>query len=180
MILGIVGKFAAGKDTAAEFFVKNGFKHYSCSDIIREEHVKRYGVPAPDREAQVKMGDLLRSEGGNAVLAKRILEQIQSTNPKHALVVSIRTPEELSALRSHPDFKLIAIDAPITLRYQRSVERKGEKDHISFEEFKAQEERESKSIGTAMNLNKVIGSADHVVTNQGTVEELHDQLKNFI
>ena len=71
MILGLVGKYGSGKDSAADILKEYGFKHYSLSDEIRRE-LKKKGI-RETREALIAMGNMLRKNQGNGVLAKRAL-----------------------------------------------------------------------------------------------------------
>jgi len=53
-------------------------------------------------------------------------------------------------LRDKENFILLSIDANQELRYKRAIERNSEKDHISFEKFKEQEDLEAENT----DLNK--------------------------
>jgi len=55
----------------AAYLHRLGFACHSLSDIVREEAARR-GLP-PEREHLIRIGNLLRQEGGAGVLAERIL-----------------------------------------------------------------------------------------------------------
>ena len=180
MIYGVVGKYSAGKDTVADFLVSKGYPKFSLSDEIVVEHQRRYGVPPPDREAFIQLADSWREAEGEDVIAKKILKKIENDNLRDAVIVSIRTPAEVARLKTCERFKLVVIDAPIALRYSRGLARKSMKDRVSFEEFKAQEHRESNAIGTKMNLNLIMEAPDVYLFNEGSVEDLHKELEELV
>ena len=75
MIIGLTGKFAAGKGTVAEVLTARGFRYHSLSDVLREELAAR-GI-AESREALTAVGNELRRDGGPDVLARRIQARLQ-------------------------------------------------------------------------------------------------------
>jgi len=180
MIYGVVGKYSAGKDTVADFLVSKGYPKFSFSTEIVLEHQRRYGTPPPDREAFIQLADAWREAEGEDVMARKILKKIQDQDLRDAVIVSIRTPAELARLKTCDRFKLVVIDAPIALRYSRGLARKSEKDKVTFEQFKAQEHRESNAIGTKMNLNLLMEKPDVYLFNEGSVEELHKYLEELV
>ncbi|MEA3513896.1 MAG: AAA family ATPase [Nanoarchaeota archaeon] len=178
MIIGLTGTLGAGKDAAAKFFMKNGFSYHSCSDIIRNECKKRK-IPR-DRDNLIKMGNGLREKYGPEILAKMIIERKIAGNEKDILVVSIRNPSEVEELRKQKDFVMIAIDAPIELRYKRITARQEPRDHVSFDKFKQQEENEMAGDENMQQLNKVMEMADHKIINDGTLEQLQYKLEDLL
>src|SRR3989344_2495846 len=94
MILGLVGKYGSGKDSAADILKEYGFKHYSLSDEIRRE-LKKKGI-RETREALIAMGNMLRKNQGNGVLAKRALMTL--SKEKYATITSIRNLGEVKKL----------------------------------------------------------------------------------
>ncbi|MFQ5621307.1 MAG: hypothetical protein ACE5FT_05685 [Candidatus Nanoarchaeia archaeon] len=180
MIYGVVGKYSSGKDTVADYLVEHGYPKFSFSEEIVEEHQRRYGIPPPDREAFIQLADEWRETEGEDVMARKILKKIEDKNLRDAVIVSIRTPAELARLKTCERFKLVVIDAPVSLRYSRGLERKSMKDRVSFEEFKAQEHRESNAIGTKMNLNLIMEKPDVFLFNDGSIEDLHKELDELV
>ena len=62
-------------------------------------------------------------------------------------------------------------------RYERISLRKSETDHISFEQFLSDEEREFKSDDpNKQNLSRCIKLADYIFNNDGTMDDLHNQV----
>ena len=178
MILGLTGTLGAGKDAAAKFFIRNGFSYHSCSDIIRDECKKR-GISL-DRDNLIKTGNELREKYGSEILARMIIERRIAKDEKDILVVSIRNPFEVEELKKQKDFVMIAVDAPIELRYKRITSRKEIRDHVSFDKFKEQEEREMAGDKNMQQLDKVMKMADYKIINDGTLEQLQSRLEDLL
>jgi len=99
----------------------------------------------------------------------------------NAVLESIRTEGEVQALRAKGDFILLAIDADVRDRYERIVKRGTGTDNVSFEEFKAQEDREMHSTDpTKQNGARCIELADYKIENNGTLEELRAQVDKVL
>lgn len=174
MIIGITGKNAAGKGEAAKYFEKKGFEYFSLSDVIRDE-LKEKGIE-PARENLISHGNHLREKHGAGVLAKKIISKIKNDS----VVDSIRNPEEIMQLRKLKEFILIGIDAPVEIRFKRSLKRARAGDAKTLEEFKAIEEKENFKNTTGQQLDKCISMADKVIINDGSLEELHGKLGGIL
>jgi len=175
VIIGLTGKYAAGKGTVAEVLKKHGFAYHSLSDVIRGE-LKRRGIPE-SRENLLACGNDLRSKGGPGALATMIVTELEAdAHPDH-IVDSIRTPAEVEGLRTHKAFWLIGVDADQRLRFQRLLSRGRQGDPTTFEVFAALEARESKSDDPkAQQLDATFALADVVVNNDGGLEDLEAQV----
>ena len=173
MIIGLTGRNCAGKGTVAEYFSEQSFGYYSLSDAIRQ-HLKEQGIPE-SRDNLIAAGNQLRREGGPGVLGAKILALLEPG--KDYVVDSIRNPAEVVELRTRPDFVLLEVRAPERVRYERLVARGRIGDATSFEEFQRQEQAELQSSDSAaQQLDATAACADHVVTNDGSVEDLNLQL----
>ncbi|MDR0369144.1 MAG: hypothetical protein LBH96_00995 [Candidatus Peribacteria bacterium] len=74
----------------------------------------------------------------------------------------------------------MAIDADQRLRYERAMTRGNESDHVSFEKFQEQEQAEMTTMDVnKQNISACMAMADIVVSNDGTVEELYEQLNQI-
>jgi dephospho-CoA kinase len=174
MIVGITGYLASGKDTVADILIKKGFNHYSLSDELRAI-LKERGVEST-RENQQKIGNELREKYGSEYLAKRVIEKV--TEP--SVITSIRSVGETSFLKNK-GMKLIFVDAPIELRYERIQNRKREGEGIlSFEQFKAQEDFEKGSNSNSQQLHLVAEMADYTIINSGTLDELDSKIDKIL
>jgi dCMP deaminase len=169
MIVGLTGKFAAGKGTVADYLKGIGFVYHSLSDVLRDE-LRARGV-AESRESLLALGNELRGLDGPAALAIRIQARLQ--DGRDHIVDSIRTPAEVVVLRQLPGFFLLGVDADQRVRYARLRARARVGDPETFEHFAALEARESSSDNPAgQQLHATWDLADEVVDNGGTVEAL--------
>jgi hypothetical protein len=117
MVLGLTGPNAAGKGEVADYLRARGFTVHSLSDVVREEARLR-GLP-PEREHLIRVGNLLRKQSGAGVLAERILPRLGA----RMVVDSVRNPAEVTVLRRLPRFVLLGVDAPVEVRFERSLRR---------------------------------------------------------
>jgi hypothetical protein len=88
-------------------------------------------------------------------------------------VDSIRNPAEVEVLRREPAFLLIAVDAPIELRYERARLRSRAGDGSTLQEFAARERLELGSDPVQQQIHLTIRMADLRVDNSGTLPDLH-------
>lgn len=172
MLIGLTGRNASGKGEVAKYLATKSFYYYSLSDVIREE-VRGRGLPM-SRETLINTGNELRDKGGPAVLAERILEKIE--DDKHYVIDSIRNHHEVEALRKAKNFKLVQVDAPLPLRFERLSLRAREGDPITFDRFVELEQREVAGGENSQNLSRVEALADYTVINDGPLDALYAQV----
>src|SRR3989338_1160823 len=91
MILGVTGKYAAGKDTVAELLQKMNFFHVSFSDLLREELQRR--KEQITRNNLIHVGNELREKFGADILARRALTKVK--DGENYVFTSIRNPSEV-------------------------------------------------------------------------------------
>lgn len=179
MIIGLTGTNGAGKGTIGEILKSKGFVYHSLSDVLREELAKR--DIEPKRDNLVVVGNELRLNYGNRVLAKRILEKIKNNKEENVIVDSIRNPDEVEELKQEKDFMLIAADAPIEVRYKRIKARGRVGDTtLTFEDFRDQDEREMVGESASQQIRKCMEMADHLIVNDGTIEDLKKKIEEII
>jgi len=177
MLIGLTGKYAAGKGTVAEVLKTRGFGYHSCSDVLREELAAR-GV-TESREALLALGNELRRAGGPGELARRLTPRL--TGGGDHIVDSIRNPAEVEALRALEGFTLLSIDASPEVRFERLRRRARIGDPETFEAFRALEQRELVSDDpTTQQLNATIALADHTLMNEGAVDELERAVRGLL
>ena len=179
IIIGITGTIGAGKGTLVEYLVREkNFVHYSVRGFLIEELEKR--KLAINRDTMVLLANELRETHTPSYIIDCLFEQAQSRG-KNAVIESIRTAGEAESLRKKGDFCLLAVDAEQKIRYERIRKRNSETDHIGYEEFKANEQREMNAADpNKQNLSKCIAMADYTLCNDGTIDELYKQLEIII
>ncbi len=149
---------------------QEGFVHYSVRGFLLEE-MKKLGMPE-NRDSMTVLANRLRAAYGPSHIIDHLYDQA-SENGHDCVIESIRTPGEVESLRRKPDFYLLAVDADPRTRYDRIRQRASETDQVSFEEFRANEEREFNSEDPhKQNLSKCIEMADFTFRNDGSIEEL--------
>ena len=177
MLLGITGRNAAGKTTIVEILVERGWTGCSCSDAIRSW--LRDNGQEINRENLTQGGRTLRSEGGPGILAERLLNQIDPMIP--TVIDSIRTPDEVKALRSRDSFRLIEVVASTDLRWKRMQIRGRSGDPTNYASFLAQEDAEAvaeNSAGQALDATAAL--ADILIVNDSGMDNLNNAIDEII
>ena len=173
-IIGLTGTNGAGKGEVAAYLIGKGYTYFSLSDLVREELRKK--EKEVTRSNLIKMGTELREKFGPDILAKRIMKKV-----KHRAVIdSIRNPSEVKYPRKHEDFILLAIDAPVELRYERAIKRGRIESASTLEEFIEKEEEEMTDYEKGQQLLNCMKMADHTLINDGSLEDLHKKLEELL
>lgn len=174
MIIGLTGKNGAGKGEVANILVDSGFIYHSLSDAIRDEAGKNHSEIT--RDILIETGNKLRHENGASVLADRILLKLDPE--KNYAIDSIRNPAEVQSLRRRQDFTLIEVKAFPETRFERLKSRNRENDPQNYDQFLTLEKaEESNDDPLKQQLRKTISMADHIVENNGTLNELSDHIR---
>ena len=177
MIIGLTGRNGSGKGEAVRFLQYKSFYPYSLSDVIREE-VRMRGMEIT-RERLIEVGTDLRTQGGTAILAERILEKIEGD--KNYVIDSFRHPDEVKAFKARDDFSLIFVDATPEVRFQRVRDRGRERDATTVEEFLEVEGREvAGEDWHGQQLEAVEKIADFTISNNGSLGILQDDISELL
>jgi dephospho-CoA kinase len=173
-LIGLTGTNGSGKGEAARFFQEHGYAYLSLSDEIRDE-LTREGR-ALNRNNLIQKGNQLRSNHGPDVLARRVMERVQSDT----VIDSIRNLKEVAYFRRHPGFILLSLDADPEIRFHRVQQRGREESASSLEQFVRKEQEEMTENETGQQLALCIDAADYHIINNESLEELHHRLENFL
>lgn len=178
MVIGLTGSFGAGKGTVVDYLVnEKGFKHYSARDFITEE-IRRRGMPV-NRDSMIVVGNDLRTQNGPAFIAdalytKAIAEGGDAVLESFRAVAEVRRLKELGG-------KTLGVDADPHIRYDRAFARGSETDKVTFEEWLEQERKETNPDDpTKQDIFGSLKESDYVVTNNGSLEELHAQIEEVL
>ncbi|AKM82566.1 TPA: hypothetical protein DD449_01500 [Candidatus Berkelbacteria bacterium] len=180
MILGISGTFGGGKDTIAEYLIEKDFQHISCSDILREE-ARRRGLTVERENLRILGNEFLKKIGPGALAKKAVKEKTK----KNLALSSVRQPGEVDYLHTIEDFKLIFVDAPIELRFERMKKRsendpeKIEEQQMSLEDLKHREDLEMSGKSSQV-LSYCKENADYLIDNSKTKEDLYKTIDKII
>jgi len=175
-IIGITGTLGAGKGTIVDYLIKNrGFQHYSVRHFLTEEIEKR-SLPV-NRDSMTQVANELRAANTPYYIVAELYKQALKSG-KDAVIESIRTPGEVEFLQRQGNFILIAVDADPKTRFNRIKIRKSATDQIDFNTFLANEKREMTTEDpNKQNLQKCIQMADITLHNDGSIDELIQQLQ---
>lgn len=179
MVMGITGTLGAGKGTVVDYLIKNkGFRHYSVREFISEE-IRKKGLPV-NRDNMVKVANELRRLHGPSYIVDCLYDQAKKEG-SDSIIESIRTTGEIDSLRGKGAFILLSVDADPEVRYQRIIQRNSETDHITYETFLLNEQREMNGSDPGrQNLQACMKEADYHITNSGTVAELYLQVEDIL
>ncbi len=177
IIIGITGKYCAGKTTVCDYLKEKSFYYKSLSDELRDV-LKHEGIE-PTRENLIVRGNKLREKEGTATLSKRLISKME--RDKNYVIDSLRNPDEISELKKHGNFQLWNIEAGEEKRFGRIVKRQREGDPKTLEEFRKFEARESSSGNAkAQQLDECAKMADHTITNNGSLAELFREIDSIL
>ena len=172
-LIGLTGTNGAGKGEAAAYFAARGYARFSLSDVIREE-LGRRNEPV-SRDNLIRTGNELRESFGADVLARRTMDKVGGT--ERATIDSIRNTSEVDFLRRQGGFVLLAIDAPVALRFARVAVRGRDESAADLEAFRKKEDQERAGGATGQQLEACLAAADRLIINDGTLAEFHRKLE---
>jgi len=123
------------------------------------------------------IADKLRKEEGMDIWARKTLEkikEIENSNAKILVIDGVRNYEEVETFRKvlGDDLLLVAIHVSDEIRHKRAIERNRKDDSKDLSKIKARDNRER-----SWGLNKVIASADILIENDGSLEELQKKVQ---
>jgi dephospho-CoA kinase len=176
MVIGLIGPKLSGKGTAAAYLVEQyGAKTYSMSGILTEMAARLH---LPNTRANlIAIVSGLRSTLGEDILARVLKQDIEESGEALVVIDGIRMPMEVDIFSQLTGFRLVYIDAPVRLRYERALTR-GEKEgeaEMTFEEFEAEE-----SAATEKNIAHLQERATTVIDNSNTLETFHHHIDELM
>ena len=176
MILGITGTLGSGKGVMAQYLVQHhNFAYYSVRNFIAGEVLKR-GLMV-NRETITATALDLQKTNGSDYLLKQLFER--ALHEKHDVIIeSVRTKGEVDFLRAHGG-QLWAVDATIGQRYARA-QHMPDVPPMTLEEFTAKDRQDISSVDRVVDLNALRAMADVMIINNGTKEELYQQIEKAL
>jgi dephospho-CoA kinase len=176
IILGLAGEIASGKGTATHYIKEkyNGSTH-RFSTMLRDVLDRLYIEQT--RESTSTLSTILRQNFGEDIMAKVIFHDVKNDSNMIVAIDGVRRKADIKYLKELPEFKLIYIEATMENRYER-IHVRGENaddNQKTFEEFKHDHERE-----TELQIKDLGSIADFVIDNNGTIEELFEQVDKII
>lgn len=178
MIIAAVGKNASGKDYFLEFISREfGIPMLSVGDIVREL-AEIEGVEKT-RENLHAVSQKYMGKYGQDFFPKRLIEKIKNEGYKNVLISGIRPPSDVENFKAAfgDDFFLVAIVVESDKkRWERTVARGSERDHVTFEEFLMLDQKEEELFHTS----KTMSMANYTFyRGDFSDEEYHERIKKF-
>lgn len=151
------------------------YTHFSVRNFLEQELDKRW--QPHDRDAMRELADWLRRQFGPSYVIDQMYKKAADLW-KDAIIESIRNIWEIDKLRQYDQFFLLWIDADKELRYHRIVKRWSSTDHVTYEEFCEQEDKEIHTQNPyEMNLVGCLALADVIIYNNWTVAQLYMEIE---
>jgi len=117
---------------------------------------------------------------GAHILAKMAVEYLPR-DKEMIIIDGIRNPGEAEFLRSKfgVDFVLVAVDSPVEKRFENIRNRGDVRDPKTREEFDQMDARDQGSGEPpyGQQVAACVQTADYKIVNDGTLEELHQKLR---
>jgi dephospho-CoA kinase len=171
-VVGLVGLQGAGKTEVAKVALSLGIPCLRMGEVVIAE-TKRRGLEV-NEENVGKVANILREEGGRGVVARLCLPLLGERLKERGVVVvdGIRSMEEVEELRKAFGEALVVVGvwASPSVRYSRIASRRREDDAEDYGRFLEKERRELR-----WGVGEVLALADHLLLNEGTLEELREK-----
>jgi len=179
----ITGLTGSGKSVASDFFVDKGYQYVRFGQIVLDEVKKRKLAPIEENERPIR--EEFRKKYSMAAMAILNLSKFKKLLKKgNVLGDGLYSFEEFKVLEKEfgKKFKVIAVFAPPTLRYDRLAKRKLTKDDKNLRNRPATKKAaHSRDIAELENLNKgaTIAMADYTILNTGDIKYFNSQLNKI-
>jgi len=166
-VLILLGKARSGKDTVADFLVKEfGFKKFVFSFVLENE-LKKQGKKV-SKQSMSLLGDELRKEFGMGIVASKLMEKI--SEEEKIVFVGARSVEEVELIKEKfPQAKLILVEALKEKRF----ERRSEMDSDDLKKFHERDLFDEEKKG----MQKVFSLAELKIENNGSLRDLFSKTK---
>jgi dCTP deaminase len=184
IIIGVASTLGAGRTTALDYLRENrGFKSFSLADIVKQEAV-RSGVPTTRSKLQ-EIGNNLRATRGCSYLAERLRSTWawQTNKSPYVVVDGFKHPKEVLEFRKQRRFHLIAIGAPVEVRWMRTMKLRRLGDPTTYDEFlklDAMDRGLRTRPESGLCVDEVFKMADTVITNDGSTEDFYRQIEGVV
>jgi dephospho-CoA kinase len=172
-VVGIIGKIASGKGTAADFFVKKyKFKQITMSNFLRKEAEKRHRHPS--REYLRKLQAELRKQFGQNVLVNMAIDLINENKEKYNgfVIDGLRDYREAKYAQKKLRLKIILIQASPLTRFKRAKARHRKGFDKTYEQFLYDDSMET----AIFDFNKTEKLADFIVSSEQGKEFMYKDL----
>ena len=174
-IIAFTGMPYSGKSEAVKIAKDQGMQVIRMGEMIWEE-TKNQGLELNDKNVG-EIANSMREKYGKDIWARRTVNVIKAKNKLNQIVIDgIRNIEEIEFFKKEfgTDIVIISINAPDELRKNRSLNRKRKDDTINLQNFHKRDKRE-----LLWGLGNVIASADIIVSNEGSLQDFRNRIKEL-
>ena len=174
-LIAFVGMPGSGKSEASIVAHSMKIPVVSMGDVAREEAAKR-GLPPTDENIG-GIGTALRKNEGMDAISKRCVPKIRAHGGDVVVIDGTRNIEEVNYFKKQfgIDFKLVAINAPFDLRFERVKKRARSDDMTGIEELKRRDAREK-----GWGLDKAMELADITLNNTSSLKEFQEEIRKLL
>lgn len=188
LIIGLTGSFGSGCSTLMKALITQDFEGYSLSDIVwekwREDNKGKKDEEAKREELQ-DIGNKLRKDKGNEILALKIYEraEVDKNDKKNLVFDSIRNTAEINFFRDNfpSRFYLIAVECPREMRYNRVKEKQYDPHGKNQNDFENDDERDRNEEGFehGQQVQRCVDDADITILNHHDIPDDNLQIKKL-
>lgn len=177
-IIGITGSFGAGKGAVVDYLVqKKGFKHFAARAFITDEILRR--GQSVDRDSMASVANDLRAEHGATYIIESLFKEAIISGGD-SVIESIREIAGVHFIQEQGGI-VLGVDAEPAVRFNRAIKRGSETDHVTFEKWVDQEQKESNPDDpTKQDIFGALKASDVIIENNGTLEELYVKIDQFL
>ncbi|KPB84634.1 non-canonical purine NTP pyrophosphatase [Pseudomonas syringae group genomosp. 3] len=170
------GPTCSGKTVLAFLISRRyGYQHVEASDFMRKSFLDKYGFDSDLSIHEFARNTLLSDPG---VVANQVADYVLLMKPYRFIITGFRSIKEFEVLKSRlnrDDMKLVYIDSPLEVRYERSLKRARSDSANSIEEF----ERQNK-LQQDMGLLEVKKHSIVILNNESLMSYLKGSVKGLI
>jgi dephospho-CoA kinase len=169
LVIGITGRIGSGKTTVGKYLEsKFGFQYVRYSEILAE-----WRAQDPESKAQLqRVGWEVMAEGMQAELNHRLVARIKPN--ADTAVDGLRHPLDYQTLNHdfHGSFRLLYIDSPPRIRFERLKQKRKYTDLASFSAADAHP--------VEQHIDSLRANATTVIANEGTLQELYAAVETAV
>jgi dephospho-CoA kinase len=177
-VIGAVGQNGSGKDEVLKYLkARYGVPFFSTGDMVREIAAQE-GLE-PTRENLHGISERYFQEQGEGCFVRLLAERIRQDKGSVVGVSGIRSLADVQILRDAFKQAFVLINVAIKNpheRYERMVRRGEGRDPQSYEQFLAQDQSEEELFHIAAAGKQ----ADYVISNDGTLADLHKAIDELV
>jgi dephospho-CoA kinase len=164
-VIGISGRIASGKTTAARILEHLGFAYARFSEVIDDEILREGGVP--NRSTRQEVGYQLHLDRGQRWLAERVVARASDAQP--LTIDGLRWPEDVTFYRERFGGRFLHVH--VVANFERRAQRysAAHDDNLDFADIDAQ--------SAESMIDQVGAQADLQIDNDSTIEAFKEAVR---